>query len=147
MAPEHLGVSGEIPNFDFLPQISLARFYSPMHRPHGTITLSANKKSVPWPPWATTTPFVWLGWWGALRKGAELSYKLGYVVMAALFRPVHPVHPDRQGLSAPISRNYLHQPHYKIPSLQCSSCSSCSPWFCSDHRYYLYWSHYELISL
>ena len=40
----------------------------------------------------------------AKSKGVESSYKLGYLITAALFypvRPVRPVRPDRQGLSAP----------------------------------------------
>ena len=44
----------------------------------------------------------------------EFSYKLGYLIAASLFRPVYPY---RNGLSVPISEVYLHQTHYKLPSL------------------------------
>ena len=61
-------------------------------------------------------------------KCAELSYKLGYLIIASLFcpvrpfhtarsvRPVCPVFPDRQGLYVP-AKVYLHRPHYELPSL------------------------------
>ena len=51
-------------------------------------------------------------------KDAELSYKLGYLIMAALFCPVSPLHPVSPGcqcLFVPISKVYLHQPHYELP--------------------------------
>ena len=35
---------------------------------------------------------------GATGKGAEISYKLGYEITAALFRPVCPISPYRQHL-------------------------------------------------
>ena len=49
----------------------------------------------------------------ATIKGAELSYKLGYLIMAALFCPVCP---ERQVLSVPISEVYLHCSHYELHS-------------------------------
>ena len=56
-------------------------------------------------------------------KGAELSYKLDYLITAALFFHVCPVfifcyvRPDRQGLSVPISEVYLHRPYCELISL------------------------------
>ena len=54
------------------------------------------------------------------NKGAELSYNLCYLLAVAFllpFRPVRPVCPYHQGLSVPISKVYLHLPHYELPSL------------------------------
>ena len=52
----------------------------------------------------------------ATINGAELSYNLGYLIMAALFCPVFLVHTYRQGLSITISDVYLHRPYYELPS-------------------------------
>ena len=43
----------------------------------------------------------------AMSKGLDLSYKLGYLTMAALFCPVFT---DFQGLSVP-AKVYLNRPH------------------------------------
>ena len=49
-------------------------------------------------------------------KGEELSYKLGYLITAALFFTISTVCTDCQGLSATTAKVYLHWPHYKICS-------------------------------
>ena len=52
-----------------------------------------------------------------ITKIAELSYKLGYLITAALFCPVRPVShvcTDSQGLYVP-DNVYLHWPHYELP--------------------------------
>ena len=48
----------------------------------------------------------------ATNKGAELGYKIGYFITAALYFPVCPY---CQGLSASIFEVYLHRPHYELP--------------------------------
>ena len=50
----------------------------------------------------------------AMIKGAELSYKIGYLITIELFCPFSPVCPDHQGLSVP-AKVYLHRPHYELP--------------------------------
>ena len=49
-------------------------------------------------------------------KGEDLSYKIGYFIVAALVCPVIPVCPDRLGLSVPISEVYLDRPRYELTS-------------------------------
>ena len=84
----------------------------------------------------------------ATIKGAELSYKLGYLITKALFCPVCPVCPDIIRILW-ISKFHGHYPHFVNISAFCGyylhimDILDISA-FCG---YYLYFSHYKLLIL
>ena len=51
-----------------------------------------------------------------MSKGAELSYKLGYLLTLSLILPVRPVHLYCKDLSVTINGVYSNRPHYELPS-------------------------------
>ena len=62
----------------------------------------------------------------ARSKGTKLSYKLAYLIAAALFHPVHPIHPDIIRIPW-ILMFHGHYTHFVDIS--------------TFRGYYLYWSH------
>ena len=79
----------------------------------------------------------------AAIKGAELSFNLGYLIMAALFHPVHP------GIIHMVSTFRGNYPHFLDISVFCGySLHILDIVDISAFRgYYLCWSHYKLLSL
>ena len=79
----------------------------------------------------------------ATSKGEEFSYKIGYLIMAALFCPIRPVCPDIIRISW-ISTFRGHYPHFVDISVFCGYFLHIVD-KSAFSGYYLYWSHYELI--
>ena len=86
----------------------------------------------------------------ATTKGADLIYKLGYLIAAALFCticPVCPVHPDII-LILWISMFRGHYPRFVETSIFCGYYLHVVDIvdIILFRGYYLYWSHYEILS-
>ena len=93
----------------------------------------------------------------ATSKGAELSYKIDYLIKVALFRPIHPTCPICPVCSVCLDIIHIfwistfrgNFPHSMDISIFCGyylhmvDIVDISA-FCG---YCLYWSHYELLSL
>ena len=86
----------------------------------------------------------------ARSKGAELSYKLGYWIMEALFHPVHPVCPDLPDIIRIlwISMFRGNCPHfvviYKFHGYYLHIVDIVD--ISIFRGYYLYWQHYNILS-
>ena len=82
----------------------------------------------------------------ATSKGGEFSYKIGYLIMEALFFPIRPVCPDIIRILW-ISTFRGHYPHFGDISVFCGYFLHIVDIMDNSafSGYYLYWSHCELI--